>query len=164
MLYELVRGALLRVFPRSGRTPRARRRCRQRDRSSPSRCVYLIIDRHPDLPGKKSNLKHLGYWHSVSIDPKTNMAFKTEFDFEYYEETFGEGGLPLPSEWVDNTWDAGERAKIVAYLKSAKAVEHWRGYSWCRFGCKGLRLSVSTSESLKFTRVIINRRNVAPTL
>ena len=98
----------------------------------------MFIDRHPDLPGKKSDLKHLGYWHSVSIDPKTNLPLKTGHDFREYERNFGEGGLPLPGEWVDDSWSLVERAKVVTYLKGAGMIEGWMGGSWCRFGCRDL--------------------------
>lgn len=106
----------------------------------------MIIDRHPDQPGQKSKFKHIGYWHSVSIDPKSNLPLKTGHSFESYEKSFGEAGLPLPSEWVDNTWDAGERAKVVAFLKSGKAVNHWRGWSWCRFGCEGKHSEMGSTD------------------
>jgi len=90
----------------------------------------MFLDHHPNTPGRKSKLKHLGYWHSVSID----LPLKTGYSFESYER---QGGLPLPGEWVDDTWSSLERAKVVVYLKSGKAVWHWRGSSWCRFGCEG---------------------------
>jgi hypothetical protein len=95
----------------------------------------MFLDHHPDTPGRKTSLKHLGYWHSVVIDSKSNgVVLKTGFSYESYEK---QGGLPLPSDWVDESWSSEERAKVVAYLKDGKAVEHWRGYSFCRFGCEG---------------------------
>lgn len=58
----------------------------------------MFLDRHPDRPGKKSDLKHLGYWHSVLLDPKTMLVVDTGMSFDHYEESFGKEGLPLPSE------------------------------------------------------------------
>lgn len=73
----------------------------------------MVVERHPDsnLPGK-----YIGYWKG---DKK---------------------GLPEPEDFVDLTWDASERAKVLEYLKKGEAVHFWRGFSWCRFGCRGVSM------------------------
>jgi hypothetical protein len=53
----------------------------------------MFLDHHPDTPGKKTALKHLGYWHAVKLDPKTGDVLGTGMSYDHYEER---GGLPLP--------------------------------------------------------------------
>lgn len=43
--------------------------------------------------------------------------------------------LPHPRDYVDLSWDEGERQDVVAYLQSAYYLYGWMGFSWCRFGC-----------------------------
>jgi hypothetical protein len=95
----------------------------------------MILDRLPDRPGKQTTLKFLGYWHSVAIDPKTKLPNKTGIEFDRYAERFE--SLPVPSDFIDETWDPAERALVLAYLKGGKTYESWRGFSWCRLGCTG---------------------------
>ena len=45
--------------------------------------------------------------------------------------------LPHPSAYVDETWDAEERRQVVEYIREAPVYLLWKGWSWCRFGCKG---------------------------
>lgn len=117
----------------------------------------MILDRHPStmsgpawdahVANRKKGLKYLGYWHSVMIDPVSMMPVKTGHDYARYTATFGEKGLPLPSDWVDTTWDLSERAIVMLYLKGAgKVFEQWRGNSWCRFGCPRLKGSTDLSD------------------
>lgn len=96
----------------------------------------MILSFLPDMPGKKYDrpYKFLGYWHAVSVmDDRFGVPLKTGHEFDRYEEKFGPAALPLPHEWKDDTWDANERARIVAYLKIGETFESWRGNSWCRF-------------------------------
>ena len=66
----------------------------------------MFLDRHPDRPGKETTLKHLGYWHSVKLDPKGEVH-GTGMSYDNYE---AQGGLPLPSDFVDESWSSEERA------------------------------------------------------
>ena len=98
----------------------------------------MILEFHPDIPGREYDrpYKFLGYWHSISTD-----GTKTGLDFDRYSEKFDH--LPVPDEWVDVTWNAVEREKVVNYLKVI-GTEHqaWRGNSWCRFdGCETKHLA-----------------------
>jgi hypothetical protein len=98
----------------------------------------MILDRHPDQPGRRDGRKYIGYWHSIAIDPKTLQVLPYQgLEFVKYEMHFGKAGLPLPSEAVDSQWDPHEKALVLAYLRVGKTSEQWKGYSWCRFGCKG---------------------------
>jgi hypothetical protein len=100
----------------------------------------MILAFHPDIPGKQYDrpYKFLGYWHSVKVmGDKFGMVVSTCHGFDRYEEKFGPGALPLPNEWVDTSWDAAERERVVVYLKNAQTHESWRGNSFCRFeGCE----------------------------
>ena len=75
-------------------------------------CVFVILFTH-SRNMEDNNLKIIGYWHG------------------FYEE-----GYPDPGSFVDDTWDAEEKAKIVAYLKAAHEMPYaFGGTSWCRFRC-----------------------------
>jgi hypothetical protein len=44
--------------------------------------------------------------------------------------------LPDPADFVDADWDAAEREKVIAHLKSGITMPYAAGgKSWCRFGC-----------------------------
>ena len=102
----------------------------------PAKPPSMILDKDPSKPGEKTSLKFLGYWHAVKIDPKTmQVVSHDDYCYDRYEKDLGKGYLPLPSDYVDTTWNADERAKVVSYLKQGKPYEYWRGYSGCRFGC-----------------------------
>jgi hypothetical protein len=129
-------------------------------RTDPSRQALgdpsVIIDRHPDRPGRvEKNLKFIGYWHSIRFNPTTHDVEDTGYEFEKYEKLSEDGvlSLPFPSEYRDPdpdpsnadqgsnfAWDPIEKAKVVAYLKTTSKWELWRGYSWCRFGCGEKRM------------------------
>lgn len=40
--------------------------------------------------------------------------------------------LPMPEDYVDDSWDETERAKVVEYLSTAKICKRYRGMSRCR--------------------------------
>ena len=83
----------------------------------------MVVDRHPDTPGKASDKKHIGFW-AANADP----------DADEYEAK----GLPLPwpADHVDESWNKAKRDIVVQYLKGAPNVEFWRGFSFCRLGCE----------------------------
>ena len=61
------------------------------------------------------DLKRVGFWWSPE-----------EFD------------LPHPRDYVDPSWDASERDRVLTYLKKSYTLTRFYcGYSWCRFGCSG---------------------------
>lgn len=91
----------------------------------------MIIDFHPDNPTIKDGRKYIGYWHSITIDPKTLKLGKPGHDFNQYQKF----GLPVPNAFIDNGWSPADRFKIVNYLKQGKVDNGWMGWSWCRFGC-----------------------------
>jgi hypothetical protein len=109
----------------------------------------MLLNFLPDMPDRKYNqpFKFLGYWHAVSIDIGTNLPLRPDTEsqqerFARYEETCGAGVLPLPSDYIDETWEPAERDKIVLYLKVGAIFESWRGNSGCRFrGCEVRYLS-----------------------
>ena len=39
--------------------------------------------------------------------------------------------FPHPAAFVDKQWDAGERARLAAYLRAGIEYAHYRGYSHC---------------------------------
>jgi hypothetical protein len=51
-------------------------------------------------------------------------------------QSFHEPHYPDPGNFVDDTWNVEEKAKIVAYLKGAHEMPYaFGGNSWCRFRC-----------------------------
>lgn len=54
----------------------------------------------------------IGYWHS-----------EEELSF------------PDPAWFKDPNWDKIERQTVIDYLKKGETLAHYRGSSWCRFGC-----------------------------
>jgi hypothetical protein len=40
-----------------------------------------------------------------------------------------------PKYLVDDNWESVDRPAIVAYLRNASVCAHYRGLSYCRFGC-----------------------------
>ena len=84
----------------------------------------MILDRNPSTPGEaSSSLKHIGFWSS-NADP----------GLCHYAQKWGMR-LPWPAHFVDTSWDAGQRTLVADYLDKAPDVEHWRGFSNCRFNC-----------------------------
>jgi spore cortex formation protein SpoVR/YcgB (stage V sporulation) len=77
----------------------------------------MILRFHPDLPGLVTDLKFIGYW-----------------DAEEYRAKLG-NDLPDPSNYIDEDWNATERALVIAHLTQGKHWEGWLGQSSCRFGC-----------------------------
>lgn len=84
----------------------------------------MILNRHPDSPGKATQLKYIGYW-GTNEDPQLCS----------YAQSGNQ--LPWPGNFIDPRWDPRERELIVDYLKNAPNVEHWFGFSYCRLGCSG---------------------------
>jgi len=82
----------------------------------------MIVDRHPDTPGKPSDKKHIGFW-AASADP----------DADEYEAKGIQ--LPWPADHVDELWNKAKRNIVARYLKETTDVEFWRGFSFCRMGC-----------------------------
>jgi len=105
----------------------------------------MILDRLPDLPGRKvlgtdgQPLKYIGYWHARFREPTTGMVSEGH-EFHRYEALLGPEVLPSPWDYVDIAWDADERHVAFLYLRNAKEYESWKGRSACRFGCKGVDL------------------------
>jgi len=103
----------------------------------------MILAFLPDAPGKKFDkpYKFLGYWHALGLDPESGLPqIPSEFtasQFDRYETTCGEGVLPVPWDYVDETWDENEKFAVLAHLKLGTEFEAWRGFSWCRFRCDG---------------------------
>lgn len=87
--------------------------------------IGMLLQRHPDKPGEKTDHKFLGFWAS-STDPEADRYAQRDIL------------LPWPADFVDPAWDPAERARVVQYLKAAPPVEFWRGYSHCRLGCERL--------------------------
>ena len=94
----------------------------------------MILSFHPSRPDRPyPGLQFLGYWHAIKVKP--DGTWEPAYGFDRYEQTCGKTILPFPQDYVDPTWDAGERIRIIAYLKTGKAIEWWLGFSFCRFGC-----------------------------
>jgi hypothetical protein len=54
--------------------------------------------------------------------------------------------LPDPRDLVDPDWSLQERELIAAYLNAAPDVEHWLGYSYCRFDCGESGTAMGTTD------------------
>jgi hypothetical protein len=53
-----------------------------------------------------------------------------------YWQNEDEIDLPIPSNFVDKTWNKTEQEEVVSYLKSAYLMPYASGgLSWCRFRC-----------------------------
>ena len=75
----------------------------------------MVLNSHPDRGDQWGERLYLGYWSRGLFDAS---------------------GLPNPKNFVDDKWDAAERAWVVQRLKAFTPFVQWRGYSGCRFGCK----------------------------
>lgn len=53
-----------------------------------------------------------------------------------YWSTPEEPMLPDPREWVDSSWDMGERIKVIRYLRDGKFTGEHQNLARCRMGCK----------------------------
>jgi hypothetical protein len=59
----------------------------------------------------------------------------------------GEGSdLPHPRDFVDESWDGAERARVIGYLDSAYIMLGYVGFSWCRMGCPGAPEDIGTRD------------------
>jgi hypothetical protein len=52
-----------------------------------------------------------------------------------YWRSLHESILPDPAWFVDASWAADERQRVVAYLSQGYLFRSWMGFSWCRFRC-----------------------------
>jgi hypothetical protein len=100
----------------------------------------MIIDHYPDLPSRKlkPGLRAIGYWRDrIACDI---MNGRVAPDAQWIPEALNHPGLewylPDPYDFVDATWDANERSRVVAYVQSGKERRSWRGLALCRFRCK----------------------------
>ena len=53
----------------------------------------------------------------------------------YWQTEEPESDLPHPRDFIDASWDAEERDRVIAYLYSAYILRGWLGPSSCRLGC-----------------------------
>jgi hypothetical protein len=55
--------------------------------------------------------------------------------------------LPHPGDFVDASWDAAERRKVIEYLDDAYQTPMFSfGPSWCRMGCAGIPKDIGTQD------------------
>jgi hypothetical protein len=55
--------------------------------------------------------------------------------------------LPHPGDFVDASWDAEERRKVIEYLDDAYQISMFSfGPSWCRMGCAGFPKDIGTQD------------------
>jgi hypothetical protein len=55
--------------------------------------------------------------------------------------------LPHPGDFVDASWDAEERRKVIEYLDGAYQIPMFScGPSWCRMGCAGFPKDIGTQD------------------
>ncbi len=82
--------------------------------------IPMITDFHPDKPGKKLGVKAIGFWAESSSPATCYYAQRGMW-------------LPWPEDFIDPSWDSQERERVASYLDQAPDVEHWMGFSGCRF-------------------------------
>jgi hypothetical protein len=80
----------------------------------------VILDQHPHWV---NYVKPPAFTGTVRIPTEKALGF-------WYSER--EPQLPHPGQFVDESWDAGERETVARYLESVPFTESWRGYSRCR--------------------------------
>jgi len=85
-------------------------------RERPNRA--MILDQH--LSQKFVGVPRcIGYWASCA-DPDADSYIQKGVE------------LPWPGDFIDESWDANERAMVVKYLKKGEMTEQWLGESRCR--------------------------------
>jgi len=115
----------------------------------------MIINKHPDMYGEPSVLKHIGYWRT-NEHPELCRYFQKGIL------------LPWPGDFVNHYWRGPEKTIVLNYLKTTTDVEHWRGNSWCRFKCvKYLHGSTDKSDGIyiwpeAFAHYVENHNVVPP--
>ena len=58
-----------------------------------------------------------------------------------------EPNLPHPGDFVDASWDAAERRKVIEYLDHAYQIPMFScGPSWCRMGCAAVPKDIGTQD------------------
>ena len=82
----------------------------------------MILDFHPSARWNTGPHRFIGYWRAL---PEL-LQYASPRDSE----------LPVPQDFVDESWDVNERAWVVQRLKAGTPFVQWRGYSYCRFGCQ----------------------------
>lgn len=105
----------------------------------------VILDRHPDAPTTDEDddpdglrdLRAIGYWmQPIACDVKNGRVPE---DAPWLEEArlspYLGWHLPDPYDFMDPSWDATERATVVAYLRAGQLQVVWYGISKCRFRC-----------------------------
>lgn len=98
------------------------------------------------FPSKRSpDRLYIGYWNGFKLPrptPPTGLIrtipepppYEVQVE-QWEEEQAYRDGLSDPRDFVDESWDPGERAKVIDYLKNADTFERWMGVSFCRFDC-----------------------------
>jgi hypothetical protein len=82
---------------------------------------------HPNSPQEAKTRKALGYWKlRESPEDKSPLGDFMKRQAERY------ASLPDPKDFVDLTWNEGERNLVVGYLKNGVELIQWRGSSGCR--------------------------------
>lgn len=67
-------------------------------------------------PSVSGGFKRIGFWATSHLPEK-----------DWYN-----GEFPWPGDFINNAWNRGERAQVVAYLKAAPISDHYFGPSTCR--------------------------------
>src|SRR3954453_22040451 len=67
----------------------------------------------------------------------------------WHDDEEGTIHLPHPQPLVDPTWEQSRHADIVTYLKRGHPYRLARGLSYCRLGCKGIRLQRTPVEGVE---------------
>lgn len=97
--------------------------------------MILIIPFYPCDTKRTFSRFYIGYWADVDQCPKTIKDLNRQQAREFLGCEIQKSKLPKPQDYIDDTWDVTERELVINYLENVKVVEHWRGYSYCRFGC-----------------------------
>lgn len=73
------------------------------------------------------SLKRVGYWSSR---PRDGFESVGELLVDMFQQLVT--GEPRVEDFVDETWSASERRRVVEYLKRGRKYEAYLGYSRCR--------------------------------
>lgn len=73
----------------------------------------MFVEAHPDHFDLRNDLRYFGYWRTM--------------DRRVKRDTWSH-----PSEFVDPSWDPGERAAVVEHLRAGDTLYQWLGSSTCR--------------------------------
>lgn len=95
----------------------------------------MVLPHHPDLATGTRGMWAIGFWRPTEAQIQSVGEWNSLMGLMGVFLKPMAKDLPSPQDFVDPTWDLAERDLVIQYLRRGRALEHYKGYSNCRFKC-----------------------------